>query len=529
VADEQGATAQTQDRRRYPRLIVSGDIAVLVPGVHPATPISGKLLNVSLTGVSFEPATQHALQLGDSATFVWTPNPAVGYTRKPRAYKLTGQVVRITPDGLLGIRFHKLIPEQIQRVDTRPQRMAAVVMAGVLALLITLLKIHNVVYYWWAPMVNTYSILVCTYIFARVAISMFYREPADWGFTPGVSVIVCAKNEEHHIRETVEHIFSSRYPAEQMEVLVIDDGSTDRTWEVLTGLSGRYPRLRLFRHEINKGKRYAMALGAQEARQEILVYIDSDSLVDAEGIYRMVQPFHDKAVGAVAGEISVMVEKDNFFSKMEIVRYQISQRVIKASESLFNAVTCCSGPLAAYRRVSVLRVLPAWLNQTFAGERTTFGDDRSLTNFILRTHRVVFHHGAICRTYVPRHWKTFFRQQLRWKKSWAREAMIACTFMWRKHPMAAVPFYLGILVTLCSPLVALRALFYLPVFLSVSSFPYIFGLALINFLLASVFFYYTRSRYWPYLLAFVTLYILALSWQTYYAIVTIPRSHWGTR
>ena len=529
MADKEGTGGQTQDRRRYPRIVLSGDTAVLVPRAPSATPISGKLLNASLTGLSFEPATRPDLLPGDSAAVVWTPSPALGYTRKPRPYKLTGQVVRVTTEGAFGIRLHKLVPEQIQRIDTRPQRLAAVFMAGVLALLIVLLKIHNVVYYWWAPIVNTYSVLVCAYIFTRVAVSMFYREPPDRGFTPGVSVVVCAKNEEQHIRETVEHIFSSRYPAGQMEVLVIDDGSTDRTWEVLTGLSGLYPRLRLFRHETNRGKRYAMALGAQAATQEILVYIDSDSLVDPEGIYRLVQPLYDKAVGAVAGEISVRVEKDNFFSKMEIVRYQISQRVIKASESLFNAVTCCSGPLAAYRRASVLRVLPSWLNQTFAGQRTTFGDDRSLTNFILRTHRVVFHHGAICRTYVPRQWKTFFRQQLRWKKSWAREAMIACTFMWRKHPMAAVPFYLGILVTLCSPLVALRALFYLPVFLSVSSLPYIFGLALINFLLASVFFYYTRSRYWPYLLAFVTLYILVLSWQTYYAIVTIPRSHWGTR
>jgi hyaluronan synthase len=392
------------------------------------------------------------------------------------------------------------------------------------------LKVHNIIFYWWAPLINTYSLLVCTYIFWRVAMSMFYREPQDAGYMPSVSMIISAKNEEHHIRETLEHVFASRYPRELLEVLVVDDGSTDRTWEILEELSFLHPRrLRTFRHETNKGKRFAMALGAQKAQNEILVYIDSDSLIDPEALYRVVQPFHDRSIGAVGGEIGVVVEKDNFFSKMEVVRYQISQRVIKASESLFNSVTCCSGPLAAYRRVSVLRVLPAWLNQTFRGRRTTFGDDRSLTNFILRTHRVVFHHGAICRTYVPNRLKTYLRQQLRWKKSWSRETIIASGFMWRKHPMAAVPFYLGILVTLLSPLIALRALFYLPVFLSVSCLPYLTGLALINFLLASVFFYYTRSRYWPYLLAFVAFYIGILSWQTYYAITTIPRNHWGTR
>ncbi len=238
----------------------------------------------------------------------------------------------------------RLIPEQVQRVDTRPQRASAVVMAVLVAIGICILKAHNVIYYWWAPIANAYSLLVCTYVFLRVARSMFYKEPKDVGYLPTISLIVSAKNEENHIRETVRHTFESRYPSDLMEVIVVDDGSTDKTPQVLAELAKEYPRLRVLNHTENKGKRYAMATGAMEAKHEILVFVDSDSLVDEEGVYRIVQPFHDKAIGAVAGEISVVVEPDNFFSKMEVVRYQISQRVIKASESLFNAVTCCSGP-----------------------------------------------------------------------------------------------------------------------------------------------------------------------------------------
>ena len=101
--------------------------------------------------------------------------------------------------------------------------------------------------------------------------------------------------------------------------------------------------------------------------------------------------------------------------------------------------------------------------------------------------------------------------------------------MWHKHPLTAIPFYIGIVTTLLSPIVAVRALFYLPVFLSVSCLPYVIGLGLINLLLACVFYYYTRSRYWPYLLAFVATYIGALCWQTYYAILTVRKNQWGTR
>jgi hyaluronan synthase len=321
----------------------------------------------------------------------------------------------------------------------------------------------------------------------------------------------------------------SRYPADRLEVIVVDDGSTDRTPEMMAELALQYPTLRHFRLPESLGKRQAMGLGIEKSTHEILVCVDSDSMVDPEGIYRLVQPLWDPAVGAVAGHIDVIVEKDNFISKMEVVRYQISQRVNKASESVFNMVTCCSGPFSAYRRVSVMRVIHPWLNQSFWGSRATFGDDRSLTNFILRTHRVVYHSGAHCATYVPRSWSQFFRQQLRWKKSWSREAMIASRFVYHKHPIAALLFYASLFITILSPLVALRALVYLPVFLAISPLPYLLGLVLINVFLGAIFYYYTRSRYWPYLFAFVGLYIAALSWQTYYALVTIPRAHWGTR
>ena len=64
-----------------------------------------------------------------------------------------------------------------------------------------------------------------------------------------------------------------------------------------------------------------MAVGAEKASGEILVYLDSDSFVDPEGIYRIVQPFAHEAVGAVAGHTLMIVEPDNFISKMECVRY----------------------------------------------------------------------------------------------------------------------------------------------------------------------------------------------------------------
>src|SRR5258706_5918967 len=187
---------------------------------------------------------------------------------------------------------------------------------------------------------------------------------------------------------------------------------------------------------------------------------------------------------------------------MESVRYYVSHRIMKAAESLFGAVTCCPGAFSAYRRETIMRILPDWLNQTFMGERATFGDDRSLTNFVLRTHRVVFHDGARCVTYVPDTWSTFFRQQLRWKKSWSRETTVAVRQMYRLPWAAALSYYIGVVLTLLSPLVALRALIFLFALGSKACIPYLAGVFLVYLFFSLLYFYHTGEKHWYYGLAF---------------------------
>jgi hyaluronan synthase len=400
----------------------------------------------------------------------------------------------------------------------------------VLVVLIGFLKTRNIVSFWYSPLIQVYSLATALYVLSRVGLSFIYTEPKDRGILKSVTIIISAKNEEEHIAKTVEQCYNFDYPSHLIELVVIDDGSTDRTWEALVGLQSKYPLLQLFRFKENRGKRHGMALGAQKAGGEILVFIDSDVLVDAGGLYRIIQPFADPAVGAVAGHTQVIIKPDNIISKMESVRYFVSQRVVKAAESVFGAVTCCPGPFSAYRRSAVLEVLEAWLHQTFLGSVATFGDDRSLTNFILRNFKVVYHSGARCRTYVPQRWPIFIRQQLRWKKSWIRETSIAVRFMFRENAVAALSYYLGVIVSLASPIVLLRAFIYAPFFLSDQAYlHYLGGLFLIFLLLGLVYYYRTGSKYWYYGLLFAIVYSWFFSLQTYYAMLTVRRNHWGTR
>jgi hyaluronan synthase len=160
---------------------------------------------------------------------------------------------------------------------------------------------------------------------------------------------------------------------------------------------------------------------------------------------------------------------------------------------------------------------------------STFGDDRSLTNAILRTQAVLYAPDAKARTEVPEGFKKFLRQQLRWKKSWLRENGRACAFMWRKNPITALSFYMGFVLPLLAPLVIARVFLTRPVI--DGSTPLWYGAGI--FVMAVIFglFYrlHHRDGVWLYGIAFSVFYVFFLVWQLPYAVLTMRDNSWGTR
>lgn len=400
----------------------------------------------------------------------------------------------------------------------------------VIVLLILLLKKLNVDYYWYHPLANLYSLTVTAYLLSRFVIAFFYSPPAcEAGYAPAVTVVIPVKNDDKIIARAVERCYLSNYPKDRLEVIVVNDGSTDRTMEEIKKVKSSYPELAVIDLKINRGKRCAMAEGARAAKGDILVYIDSDSLIGRDSLKYIVQGFSDPKVGAVSGHANVLNGDDNLLSRMQEVRYYLAFRVSKAAEHRFSAVSCCSGTLSAYRKSYLMKILDKWLNQKFLGAAATLGDDRSLTSFILKKYRVLYDCRATVETVVPVRWGEFFKQQLRWKKSWFRESVIAAGFIWRKHPAASAAFYAAFALPLISPLIVLNAFIYRPLFLGQPPAYYLFGFCLMSLLYS---FYYLLKRpnnKWIYGICFCLLYMIALSWQTYYAVITCRRNHWGTR
>ena len=393
------------------------------------------------------------------------------------------------------------------------------------------LRIENVSYYWYRPLLNAYSIGVGAFIISRFLIALFYRAPRAAGIEPTASVIITAYNEVDAIYRTVECCYAADYPASKLEVIVVDDGSADGTLDELERAQERWSNLKVVAFTKNRGKREAMAAGARAANGDILIYVDSDSFVREDAIRQIVQGFADPAVAAVSGHTEVANRHVNALTRMQEVRYYVAFRIMKAAESLFGAVTCCPGCFSAYRRSCVLHVLDAWLNQRFLGVQATFGDDRSLTNFLLRDYRVIYDAKAVATTIVPEYHGRFLKQQLRWKKSWLRECLIAASFMWKKHPIAAVSFYAQLVFPIIAPLILIRAFVWLPFVQSdvLSMMVYAFGVLMIGCIFSAYYLFWKANAAWIYGAYFTIYYMLVLVWQMPWAIATSRDNSWGTR
>lgn len=378
-----------------------------------------------------------------------------------------------------------------------------------------------------------YSTCVTVYILSRFLLSLFYRSKPDAGIEPRVAIVMPAFNEQDVIASSLRSLLALEYPSSKLELVAVNDGSTDATIDEMRHVAeGSNGRVRVIDFPENRGKRAAMAAGIRATEAEVIVFVDSDSVVDPGALRKLVQPLDDPRVGAVCGHADVLNVRETWLTRMQAVRYFVAFRVVKAAESVFNAVTCCSGCFSAYRREAIMPRLEWWEGQTFLGVESTFGDDRSLTNCVLRDWRVLYEKNAVSHTIVPTTFRAFVKQQTRWKRSWTRESLMVSRFIWRKHPLAAVFTYLSIVLPLVAPVAALHSIAWGPL-VHGSTLPLIYIAGLYSLAVVySLYYVLFQDRYsvlWMYGILFVFFYLAIMLWQTYYAIATCRTASWGTR
>ena len=546
-----GEDANTRYEVRYPVKITVGSSSASYPGYAEDISISGMRIHTSVEAaeeisrhskvtLSFEiqPGTLPEgleMKVKTAAHPAW---PAREVTLQKLDDVRTGKLPADT-EFVFGMQFEHNLLEYSNIHHARYELMTATFLLFGICLCVLLMRTESVVYFKFNKYLYLYSIIASTFLLTKYAFAFFYKaDRADENYTPGVSILVPCFNEETWIRQTIINAMDQYYPQEKLEVIVIDDCSTDRSAEVIKSTIQEIvdqegpevaSRIRYILQPVNKGKRDALALGAQHARHELLVFVDSDSFLNPYAIINLVQPFKDEKMGGVAGRTDVANTYTNSLTKMQSVRYYIAFRIMKAAEGIFDTVSCLSGPLSCYRKDLVLKYSDAWLNQKFLGQRATFGDDRAMTNLILRHHRTGYQDTSICYTIVPNDYDVFLRQQMRWKRSWLRESLVAAGFMWRKEPFAAVSFYMGLLVPIIAPLVVCYNLIYVPLTYRVFPTTFILGMISMAVLMSACQSLLRRSTTWLYGIWFCIYYEMILLWQMPIAWFTFWKSTWGTR
>ena len=248
--------------------------------------------------------------------------------------------------------------------------------------------------------------------------------PADHPeYKPQVTVMVPAYNEEAAIVQTVSSALACDYP--KLEVLVIDDGSKDRTAELVLANFGHDPRVRLIQQP-NRGKPSALNHGLAEATGDVIVSIDGDTIVDPEAIPRLVRHFADPKVAAVAGNVKVM-NRNRWLTRWQALEYITSQNLEKRAFDLLNCIPVVPGAVGAWR-TSVLREKGG-----FSGD--TVAEDTDLTLTIRRDGwKILYDEDAIGRTEVPETVETLIRQRFRWTFGTLQA-------VWKHRDTAAKPKY----------------------------------------------------------------------------------------
>ena len=457
-------------------------------------------------------------------------------------YKITGKVVRsLREQKEVAFEFDEDLMAYMRRRKDRYLLVMSSVCLAFISLCIILMRAESVIYFKYNSVLYSYSIIAAMFLLTRYLFGALYKPvPIDPKYTPSVTVIIPCFNEEEWIQKTILSCFDQSYPADKLKVIVVDDCSTDhsvdRIRELVNDLTesedSRYhvrERLKYFVQEKNAGKRAALVRGVENTDTDLVLFVDSDSFLDPYAVRNLVQPFKDPKMGGCAGRCDVANTYTNALTKMQSVRYYIAFRIMKAAEGVFDAVTCLSGPLSCYRREIVMKYKDAWINQKFLGHKATFGDDRAMTNFVLSHHRCFYQDTAVCSTIVPKYHRVFLKQQMRWKRSWLRESLMAGKFMWRKEPFAAINFYIGIIVPILAPIVVVYNLLYVPFTQHIFPKTFLMGLLLMSLMMSVTQLLLRKSKTWLFGFWFCIYYELILLWQMPIAWFTFWKSTWGTR
>ena len=432
------------------------------------------------------------------------------------------------------------------------------------------------------PLIGIYSFLTSFVLLSVLILSYFkYKDPylnarnVDVSNGPLISIVVPAKNEEKNIRNCVQSCLDQTY--EKKEVIIVNDGSTDRTGEILDEMrkENRTETFHILHLSKSVGKKKAVEAASEIARGEIYAFMDSDCDMASDAIEKAAKIFNnDRKLGALTCHGRVRdAQRGNTIEKFQQVYIDISCRSIKAAESSFRSVTCCSGSLSFYRRVAIQDFIHEWANDRFLGIDFKFCTDRRMTAHVLGTrskrdisaekkrndHMPILQTGSddietMKNSYdpdteisstpikwnveysnsirvnvgVPKTFESLARQQIRWKKSFIRSLFATGGIFWKRPSFIALLYYIQIAMKLIRPYIIFYTIAILPIKGDFTSILFWIAGVMFTGMIYSVEYRFRNPHdgLWLYrpLFTFITTFVY--TWLLIYSAITIRNRSW---
>ena len=254
---------------------------------------------------------------------------------------------------------------------------------------------------------------------------------------PPITILVPCYNEAENAEETVSTAAAVDYP--EFEIIAVNDGSRDNTAEVLNGLAGRIPGLRVVHLAQNQGKATAMNTGALLAKHEILVCIDGDALLDPQALRWIARAFRRGNVGGLAGNPRIR-NRPSLLGRLQVGEFSSIIGLIRRAQTMYGRLFTVSGVICAFRKRG-LEDAGWWSPRTIT-------DDIDVTWRIqVAGWRVIYEPNAVVWILMPETLRGLWNQRLRWAEGGAQ---MMVDFFWpmvRGKAPSLLPTYLNNLLS----------------------------------------------------------------------------------
>jgi len=271
-------------------------------------------------------------------------------------------------------------------------------------------------------------------------LSVSHEEVPELPEYPGVSILIPCFNEEDNVRETIHHLLDVEYP--DYEVIAINDGSSDKTAEILDELAEKNEKMRVVHLTTNQGKAMALRAGVMASPHEYLICVDGDAILDPHAVTWMMRHLlTGSRVGAVTGNPRIRT-RSTLLGKIQVGEFSSIIGLIKRAQRMYGRIFTVSGVVAGFRKTALLRV-GFWSMDTMT-EDIDISWKLQLKHWDIR-----FEPNALCWILAPETIRGILRQRLRWSQG-GSEAMIKNINMfsiWRLRRMwpVCIEFFVSIL------------------------------------------------------------------------------------